>query len=801
MLKKVIPTGPFGADIMIVGEAPGAEEEIEGKPFVGTCGWELNRMLQNVGIQRQDCRVTNVCNYRPQHNDIGVWIKRKPEGILPFQSFNGLYAAPQVMEGIRDLENEIRRVNPSVIIALGNTPLWALTGKHGVTNWRGSILPCTLVEGVKVIPTFHPSFILRSYPDRVDMIADLRRAQHESLFREIRVPNWTFHLKPTLNEVLEYLESLPSEVICDIETGNRQIKCIGIGKSITEAMCIPITSVERGGSYWSQADEVIIIQAIKRAFWKRKVVNQNMLYDSFYLAWRWGLRVIPSFDTMIAQGVLFPGRPKSLDYLASFHCEYYQYWKHDYKDWEGYQNDRDLWYYNCQDCVYTWEVAQSLNVALRTVGLTEQFKFEMSLFEPIFHMMLRGVNSNQSLRGEMSYKLDRAVQKRWTELEQIFGHKVNPNSPKQLSTLFYTDLKIPPILNRKTKAPTTDDDALTKIAAKEPLLIPVTKRLSESRSLRLVKSNFVDVETPDGRLYTSYNPVGTKTFRFNSSSNPMGYGTNLQNIMHMEEDEPDAYPSDMPNVRELFLPDEGYVLAEFDLSKADLRVVVWESDEAELKQMLREGVNIYKEAGTKVTGMPYRKAKSFIHGTDYGGKPRTMAANCGITVHQAEVAQRRWFDAYPGIKRWHTRVEKQLMDNRTASNKFGFRIMFFDRPEGLLPEALAWTPQSTVAIVINKVLRKIYERFEAAHDPRVQLLLQVHDSVVTQIKREWLQHCAKTIFSFFQEVVVPYDDPLIIPADCKVGRFNWAYMEKYDVNAPLITTNTPIAEVLNEAVR
>jgi DNA polymerase len=799
MLKKVLPTGPLNAAIMIVGEAPGAEEELHGKPFVGTCGWELDRMLRGAGIFREQCYITNVCNYRPQFNDISVWIKTKQEGILPLTKFNDRYAAPQVTEGIRDLEAAIRRVNPAVIIALGNTPLWALTGEFGVTNWRGSILPCTLVEGPKVIPTFHPSFVLRSYADRVDTIADLRRAEQESHFREIRMPNWKFHLQPTLSEVMKYLNDLPQEVVCDIETGGRQIKCIGIGRSQTEAMCIPITSIDRGGSYWSAADEIAVIGAIRRAFEKRKVINQNMLYDSFYLAWRWGIKVIPSFDTMIAQGVLFPGRPKSLDYLASLHCEFYRYWKHDYKNWEGYQRDSDLWYYNCQDCVYTWEVAASLRNAIAQSVLQEQLDFEMSLFEPILHMMLRGVNSAPELRADMSFRLDVAIQKRWSELEKIFGHKVNPNSPKQLSTLFYTDLKIPAILNRKTKAPTTDDSALAKIAEKEPLLIPVTKRLAESRSLRLVKSNFVDIETPDGRLYTSYNPVGTITFRFNSSSNPMGYGTNLQNVMHMEEDDMDAYPSDMPNVRELFLPDPGYVLAEFDLSKADLRVVVWESEENELKQMLNKGVNIYKEVGTKVTGMPYRKAKMFLHGTNYGGSANTMARNCGITRHQAEVAQRRWFEAYPGIHRWHKRVEQQLLITRTTSNRFGFRIMYFDRPEGLLPEALAWTPQSTVAIVINKVLRQIYDRYEATHDNNVQLLMQVHDSVVTQIRREAFHYSVATIFSFFNNVVVPYQDPLIIPADCKVGVTNWAHMEKYHVNMSLTTPST--LEVTNEATR
>jgi len=268
----------------------------------------------------------------------------------------------------------------------------------------------------------------------------------------------------------------------------------------------------------------------------------------------------------------------------------------------------------------------------------------------------------------------------------------------------------------------------------------------------------------------------------------MNYGTNLQNILHIEEDDLDAYSKDMPNVRELFVPDPGYILAEFDLSKADLRVMVWEAGEQELKSMLIAGINIYKEAGAKVVRMPYRSAKMFIHGTDYGGKPRTMASNCGITVAQAELGQRLWFEAYPGIKRWHERIEADLRATKCVANRFGFRIMFFERIDSVLPEALAWGPQSSVAIVINKVLRRIYDTWESKFDPTVQLLLQVHDSVVVQILKEKVDEIVPQIYSFFNEIVIPFDDPLIIPADCKIGERNWAHMEKYSVNKLLTTT-------------
>ncbi|HEX6824750.1 MAG TPA: DNA polymerase [Nitrospiraceae bacterium] len=786
---RVRATGSLSSTILVVGEAADLDAIHAGAPFGGSTWWELRHQLDDSGIGMMRCRITLACPYFPPGGYVSSWIKDEVEAPFYVHKFQEKFVSAQIAEGIRDLEGEIQRLKPNVIIALGEFALWVLTGKKGIGNHRGSILPCTLVPGFKVVPTYRPSYVFKAYDERIDVIADLGRALNESRYPEIRKPGWVFHLAPSLTEALDFIKGMPREVICDIETGKKQIKCVGLGISKKEAMCIPITRNGSPEGYWSAADEALIVHTMMTELKKRDVINQNFLYDAFYFSWLWGHEIIPVFDTMIAQGVIFPGKPKSLDYLASIHCDYYEYWKHDKKDWTGYTSDNDLWYYNCQDDVYTWEVWESLDRAIDDLGFRKQFNFVMSQFAPIHRMMLRGVNSGPLNRAQLSKDLEVAVKSRWGKLAGIFGHKVNPNSPKQMAKLFYTDLGQPEIKKRGKDSLTCDDDALATIAMREPILAPVTKLISEARSLRLVKSNFVDIETPDGRIYTAFNPVGTITFRYNSTSNPLGYGTNAQNVIKIEDDDPDAYPADMPNVRGLFLPDPGYTLVEFDLAKADLRVVCWEADEPELKALLKAGRNIYKEVGSDVTGMPYRQAKSFIHGTDYGGSARTMARNTGITVHAAELAQNRWFGAYPGIKRWHRRVENLLKSKKIAENKFNYRIMFFDRVDGLLPEALAWTPQSTVALVINTIVRRIFDKYETVFDDDVQLLLQVHDSVLTQIRTERLGMHIYLINKMFSEIVVPYDDPLVIPCDCKVSEVSWAQMVKYAVN-PALTTHS-----------
>jgi DNA polymerase I-like protein with 3'-5' exonuclease and polymerase domains len=203
------------------------------------------------------------------------------------------------------------------------------------------------------------------------------------------------------------------------------------------------------------------------------------------------------------------------------------------------------------------------------------------------------------------------------------------------------------------------------------------------------------------------------------------------------------------------------------LDRADLQVVVWEAGDLELKQMLREGVDIHEE-NAKTLNCTRQEAKMWVHGTNYGGSPRTMAVNCGITVNRAEQMQLRWFEAHPGIKGWHTRVQSQLQARRFVENKYGYRRFYFDRVEGLLSEALAWIPQSTVAITINKIWLKIFNEIKEA-----QVLLQVHDSLAGQVPTGRATEVIRHIQSAAQTVVIPYEDPLVIPFQIKTSTKSW----------------------------
>lgn len=236
-----------------------------------------------------------------------------------------------------------------------------------------------------------------------------------------------------------------------------------------------------------------------------------------------------------------------------------------------------------------------------------------------------------------------------------------------------------------------------------------------------------------------------------------------------------AKTTELPNLRSMFPPDDGFTMAEFDLAQADAQVVASESNDETLKQIFREKLDLHTENAKTIFGKSHithterQKAKVGVHAVDYGCKARTLATNLAITVAEAEKFIKTWFEAHPGIEDWHKRIDSQLKTTSTIENKFGFRRFYMGKSSTLLSEALAWIPQSTVAIITYKGMLTIRKNYKVSD---LQLLMQNHDSVLLQARDEIcmdaLRFCKQAL-----EVPVPYDDPLIIPVGCKASKKNW----------------------------
>jgi DNA polymerase-1 len=538
--------------------------------------------------------------------------------------------------------------------------------------------------------------------------------------------------------------------------------------------------MERADGYWPVEQEAAIVFALYQVLIHPncQVIGQNFLYDAQYIWRHWHFLPRLHRDTMLAQHVLFSNLPKGLDFLSSMYCEHHFYWKDEGKEWDAKTGEDQLWTYNCKDAVITFEVDDAQQAAIDTMKLREVHDFQQELFWPVLETMNRGLRVDTARRAEFAFTLQEEIAKREQWVTDVVGMPLNIKSPVQMKELFYDALGQKPVLDRKTGNVTCNDEALRTLAEREPILLPLVKKVSELRSLSVFLSTFVAAPLDvDGRMRCSFNIAGTETYRFSSSKNAFGSGLNLQNIPKGG----DSADLELPNVRSLFIPDPGMTFFDIDLSSADLRIVVWEADEPEFKAMLKEGLDPYTEIAKEfyhdpsITKRDSRRQtfKSFAHGTNYLGTAKGLAERLGLGVHEAEQTQKWYFGRFPKIKRWQDDLKDQVYKRRMVQNVFGYRCYFFDRIEGtIFNQAAAWIPQSTVACLINRAYVKIYNELKD-----VQILLQVHDSLAGQFPTHLGDWMVRRIVAA-AEIPLPYDgDPLTIPVGVKTSNESWGGCE------------------------
>lgn len=451
-----------------------------------------------------------------------------------------------------------------------------------------------------------------------------------------------------------------------------------------------------------------------------------------------------------------------------------------------HETQEDLWAYNCRDCTYTRECGEAEAKALIERQLVEVDAFQQRLFFPVLNCMIRGVRVDLKEKARLSTYLQGEIDRRQTWLDRVCDHPLNVNSSKQMKALFYDDFKLPVVWKRTPggKVATLDDSAIDLLKGKELITRPIFRKIQELRAIKKMKSDWAEMRLDeDLRARTSYNICGTKTYRFSSSENAFGTGRNLQNVTNKKGDDESDIDLDLPDVRGMFIPDEGYEWFDVDLSKADLRTVVWESNCLEMKSMLAEGRDPYIETArefyrdptiTKIlpngtVNKKYQDFKSFGHGTHFLGTPQGLAQRIGLTVHEATRTQNWYLQKYPEIKKWQEAFCEEVRRTHRVQNRFGYTFDFFGRiDDSTFREAIAWIPQSTTGCVINRIWLNIHDRYPDL----LEVLLQVHDSLDLQAKLEdhdkaidALEECGK--------VVVPYEDPLIIPVGIKSSTKSW----------------------------
>lgn len=254
----------------------------------------------------------------------------------------------------------------------------------------------------------------------------------------------------------------------------------------------------------------------------------------------------------------------------------------------------------------------------------------------------------------------------------------------------------------------------------------------------------------------------------------------------------------LPAIRQLILPDKDHIIFDCDMSGADAQVVAWEANDADLKAAFRGGLKVhiknfedfyqkpfkpeykYQIQPGRIYA-PYDEMKRAVHATNYAASPRTVAGTLQWKISEAENFQRRWFKLHPGIKEWHRRCEKNLQLRRTVENAFGYRITYFGRVAEVLPKALAWIPQSTVGLLAAKAaiaLDDAYGYGSTYGTPLVRILLQVHDSLVFEVRKDDITADLLAGIKSLLHQPVPYPDTLNIGWSVAASTKSWGHCKE-----------------------
>lgn len=157
----VFGEGDEKAGLMLIGEGPGYDEDVQGRPFVGKAGQLLTRILQSIDAQREKVYITNIVKCRPPQNRIP-----EPDEIRSCRPF---------------LLDQIRAIRPKIICALGSVSARALLGTDAkITAIRGKVFdfPGEGFEGIRIIPTYHPAYLLRNPEKKREVWEDVKRIAH-----------------------------------------------------------------------------------------------------------------------------------------------------------------------------------------------------------------------------------------------------------------------------------------------------------------------------------------------------------------------------------------------------------------------------------------------------------------------------------------------------------------------------------------------------------------------------------------------------------------------------------------------
>lgn len=427
--------------------------------------------------------------------------------------------------------------------------------------------------------------------------------------------------------------------------------------------------------------------------------------------------------------------------------------------------------YAAEDADVTMKLQQALWLKLQEEPTLVELYKTMEL--PLLHVLSRMERTGVLIDSDALFMQSNEIATRLTALEEqayeLAGQPFNLASTKQLQEILFDKLGLPVLQKTPKGAPSTNEEVLEELAYSHEL----PKILVEHRGLSKLKSTYTDklpqmVNSQTGRVHTSYHQAVTATGRL-SSSDP-----NLQNIPIRNEEG--------RRIRQAFIVRDGYSIVAADYSQIELRIMAHLSGDQGLINAFSQGKDIHRSTAAEIFGVSLdevtseqrRNAKAINFGLIYGMSAFGLSRQLGIPRPDAQKYMDLYFQRYPGVQQFMTDIREKAKAQGYVETLFGRRLYLPDinssnamRRKGAERVAINAPMQGTAADIIKRAMIKLDEVIR--HDPDIEMIMQVHDELVFEVRSEKV--------AFFREQIKQHMETaaeLVVPLIVEVGvGQNW----------------------------
>lgn len=789
-----VPPEGYPGGAMFVGMLPGSTEDFLGRPFVGKSGQLLRTVLKSIGFEDRKIYLTNVIKCR----------------LTDSQGKNRDPLLNEIKKCSPFLLEEIKELNPKVIVLLGDVPFKFFFNRAPISKYRGMLF----TKGdYKFVPTYHPAFILRNrdpdleklwrrdleYALRILSGSPIKEKYVERIICSSNDEVW-LNLNRIISGGIRLRSQVPPRYTLDIETWSSspkkeaaldpwsegfRIDLVSLSFKIDEkwiAFCIPLEHPE------STLNLKITISQLEEFFRKCKEKNiglmgQSIKWDLKVLEKRFGLKVDPCFDTLVAHALLVGGKSghslerMSIDILGiDSHKDILR------QQLEGKNVTLEALSDMCMsDCVNTSKLQEIFEKELKDISNSQSkegkewniLRYHNEIIIPgirvLKKMELRGMPVNadylQTIKRELEFEIESIRSKIFSYPELSGKEDLKLSSTYDLNKILYDFFKFSPISRKTVAGYAVDKSTLEKLESKYNH--PVLADLQNFKLLVKLHSTYVKpymdgYVRSDGRIHGVFNQHIAMTGRL-SMEKP-----NLQNI-----------PVRIgPLILSMFEAREGWSILVADYSQIELRVMAAYSGSNRMIRAFKNNEDIHLLTASEVHQLPLdsvtpeqrQDAKSINFGIIYGMSDKGLSESLDISLERAHEYRRAYLDTYDGIEEYMEERKREYRIKGFVETLFGRRIYIRGNDEEHNERRAINGPiQGTASDINQKSLIDLDSIIESGGYLMGGIDV-IHDSQVYEIPDEELEIGKKLIAETMENLDLSFMKEVPLKVDIGVGK-------------------------------